>query len=139
MVLLNLMDEIYNELDNKNHSIGIFIDRSSIWYHTLLSYIEIIHYYVKELNILLFVNLPLIGSLIILSNRKQFVNLNAIDSSLLTILSGVSQRSILGRLLFLIYINDIVKTSKRTKFIIFADDTNLFFKLKNRSTPVIYD
>ena len=71
-----------------------------------------------------------------LNNRKQFVNLNVIDSSLLTILCGVPQESIPGSLLFLIYINDIVNTSKLTKFIIFADDTNLFYKHKNHNTLV---
>ena len=63
-----------------------------------------------------------------LCNRKQFANLNGIDSSILTILYGVPQGSILGQLLFLIYINDIVNRSELTKFIIFADNSNLIFK-----------
>ena len=71
-----------------------------------------------------------------MNNRKQFVNLNGIDSSLLTIVCGVPQGSILRPLLFLIYINDIVNTSELTKFIIFADDTNLFYRHKNLNTLV---
>ena len=66
-----------------------------------------------------------------LRNRKKFVNLNCIDSSLITTLGGVAQGSFLEPSLFLIYIKDIVNTSELTKFTIFADDIKLFFKHKN--------
>ena len=46
----------------------------------------------------------------------------------------MSQGSVLGPLLFLVYINDTVISSEIAKFIMFADDTNLFFKHKNLHT-----
>ena len=59
MALLKLMEDISNELDNKNHSIGIFIDLSKAFDtidHILLC---------KKKNTMAFVELPSIGSLVI--------------------------------------------------------------------------
>ena len=62
-----------------------------------------------------------------LSNRKQFVSINNENSDYNTINCGVPQGSILGPVLFLLYINDIVECSKLLYFLLFADDTNLFY------------
>ncbi len=59
-----------------------------------------------------------------LFNRQQFVTLNGSSSSLLHILLGVPQGSILGPLLFLIYINDLPNCSSLLS-LLFADDTTL--------------
>ena len=60
-----------------------------------------------------------------LSNRKQFVSLNGSDSETLTMDYGVPQGSILGPLLFIIYINDIPNIAEFAKFILYADDANI--------------
>ena len=60
-----------------------------------------------------------------LTGRTQFVNYEGIDSSLTDISTGVPQGSILGPLLFLIYMNDISEASKNFHSILYADDTTL--------------
>ena len=59
-----------------------------------------------------------------LQNRKQFVSLNGIDSSFSDITTGVPQGSILGPLLFLIYVNDLPNCTS-SKLLMYADDTCL--------------
>ena len=59
-----------------------------------------------------------------LSNRRQCVVLNGIKSSWQAVKSGVPQGSILGPLLFLIYVNDFPRSISSQVFL-FADDTKL--------------
>ena len=65
-----------------------------------------------------------------LSNRKQFVQLGTYSFNSTDILMGVPQGSILGPLLFIIYINDMARSSDIFKFFSFADDTTLITKLR---------
>ena len=60
-----------------------------------------------------------------LSNRKQYVQIDDISSSIVSSNTGVSQGSILGPLLFNICINDIIMSSDEFNFILYADDTTL--------------
>ena len=61
--------------------------------------------------------------------RQQYVSLEDKKSNLLEIKTGVSQGSILGPLLFLIYVNDLVKSSDILFFILFDDYTTLIVDL----------
>ena len=63
-----------------------------------------------------------------LSNRKQFVDYAYTKSCLLDILCGVPQGSILGPLLYLLYVNDIGNTSD-CEILPFADDTTMILSL----------
>ena len=62
-----------------------------------------------------------------LTNRQQIVKYKQVKSDSMTVKCGVPQGSVLGPLLFLIYMNDISKCSNILSFILFADNTNLFY------------
>ena len=62
-----------------------------------------------------------------LLNRIQTTQIGTVVSDKETVLSGVPQGSVLGPLLFLIYINDIHNSTDKLKFSLFADDTNLLY------------
>ena len=71
-----------------------------------------------------------------LSERKQFVTYNECHSEQKYIKCGVPQGSILGPLLFLLYVNDMVNASERLFSQLFADDTNVFISGKNLNSLI---
>ena len=66
-----------------------------------------------------------------LTNRSQHVNVNNEQSSLIDVLSGVPQGSVLGPLLFLIYINDLPDNLCSESYM-FADDTKIFRRILSK-------
>ena len=60
-----------------------------------------------------------------LTGRSQYVEIDGVSSNVLSLSTGVPQGSILGPLLFLIYMNDIPYCTKYFNFILYADDTTL--------------
>ena len=123
--LLNIMEEIRSKLDNKTFSCGVFIDLEKAFdtvNHNILLH-KLRHYGIRGVANAWFSSY--------LSDRKQKVSLNGISSNLLNIGCGVPQGSILGPLLFLIYINDMNRAVKNSIVHHFADDTNLLYSHKD--------
>lgn len=123
--LIDLYEKISKSIDNKEVAIGIFMDLSkafdAISHEILFQKLE--HYGIRGIA------LDWVKSYF--CNRRQFVSYKNASSHLKYISCGVPQGSILGPLLFLIYINDICYVSNFAKLILFADDTNLFFTDKD--------
>ena len=119
------MDKVITEIEKKKHVIGIFIDLSkafdTIEHGILLDKLE--HYGIRgKLH-------TLIKSYI--SCRTQQTKILGMSSDKCFVKYGVPQGSVLGPLLFLIYINDIVSSTTLGEFILFADDTNIFIVDEN--------
>ena len=69
---------------------------------------------------------PILGFKVILRIAKQFTSVNGVCSDDALITCGVPQGSVLGPILFLLYINDMPNAVPGEKLRLFADDTNLF-------------
>src|SRR5688572_1039268 len=120
MPLLSMQDKISAAMDKNEFSIGVFLDLAKAFDtidHGIL---------LKKLSIYGIRNTQLNWFKSYLDNRMQLVSCNGIKSPLKLIEYGVPQGSILGPLLFILYINDLPNVSSDLFFILFADDTNIF-------------
>ena len=61
----------------------------------------------------------------------QYLSVNGSDSETKRVTCGVHQGSVMGPILFLLYINDLPNISKHLKFSLFADDTNIYLEDSN--------
>ena len=117
--LTDLTEAIRKALDEGSFAVGVFIDLQKAFdtvdHEILLSKLN--HYGVRGTANEWFRSY--------LTNRRQFANVNGIDSSLRIMKHGLPQGSVLGPLLFLIYINDLYSSVKHSTARHFADDTCL--------------
>ena len=125
MALIDIYDKISDAIEKKKDIMGLFIDLQkafdTIDHNILIK--KLYHYGIR--------GVPLKWFESYLTNRQQFVVLNDITSEYKSITCGVPQRSVLGPLLFLLYINNIVNSSELFYFILFADDTNMLYSDEN--------
>ncbi|MCP4485730.1 MAG: hypothetical protein GY820_00095, partial [Gammaproteobacteria bacterium] len=114
------VDEINKHLSSGKHVMGIFIDLSKAF--DTINHPKLI----CKLNNYGIRGTPLSLISDYLSDRTQYTSVLGEKSEKYSILYGVPQGSILGPLLFLLYINDLVNCSKDGSFVLYADDTNIF-------------
>ena len=120
MALVILVENLVNALDNGKCAVGIFLDFQKAFdtvdHDILLD--KLYCYGIRGIAHEWFISY--------LSSRQQSVMYNGHESEFKMMKCGVPQGSIMGPLLFLLYINDLTDVSNFFMPILFADDTNLF-------------
>ena len=118
-----MVDRIHKHLDKGKIPISVFLDLSKAFdtldHEILLTKSK--YYGIKDNALKWFQSY--------LSNRTQYVEFDGCKSTYLPVTTGVPQGSVLGPLLFIIYMNDIYFASDKFNAILFADDTNLLSTL----------
>ena len=120
--LIQITEKIKESIDKGNFGCGIFID--------LRKAFDTVNH---EILLLKLEHCGIRGTMLnwfksYLCNREQYVFLNGESSKVKDITCGVPQGSVLGPLLFLLYINDLPNISKSLNFYLFADDTNIYYE-----------
>ena len=120
-----VISKLCNAIDHNIFSMCIYLDLSKAFdtvnHDILISKLE--HYGVRGTA------LDLLKSY--LCNRNQCASFHFVNSTRRVITCGVPQGSVLGPLLFILYINDICNTSDTITFCLFADDTSLLYTHNN--------
>ena len=124
---LQLIRDVTGSFEKGEYTLGVFIDLSKVFNTVNQVLIKKLQYYgIDGTAVEWFKSYR--------SNRKQYISSHDVSKNCLDIICRVLQGSILGPLLFVIYLSDLFKASNPLMEVIFADDTNLFLSHKDIDT-----
>ena len=131
LAAIKLVDFVIMEMDNK-YSVktltAIFMDLSKAFDNLRFNIL------LDKLKYYGITGIPLMLIESYLTHRYQYVSYKNCESERLEIKTGIPQGSILGPLYFSILINDIVNSTDKIIFLMYADDTTLYFSLEDFET-----
>ena len=131
--ITKFVSDITQSLDTKDSTLAVYLDLSKAF--DTLNHIFLFFYGIR--------GLPLDWFDSYLSQRKQYVEYIKCSSETRQVECGVPQGSVLGPLLFILYINDLPDAIENARSIIFADDTTIYISGRNiesiyRTKKMIY-
>ena len=121
---ITLVGKITSSLDSGDIIIGVFLDLKKAFDTVTITYFKKLFSYGMRGTILKWLESYLIGQL-------QFVTFDGTQADGKSVKCGVPQGSILGPLLFIIYMNDLYNVSKFVFTILYADDTSVLLMGKH--------
>ena len=118
--IIEFLDNVYSLLDSKQSTIAVYLEFSkaldTVNHNILMS--KLLNNGVRGVMQRWFESY--------LTNRKQYVSIRSCNSSMSNISLGVPQGLVLGPVPFLLYINDMYRSSNQMRFVYFAEDTTVF-------------
>ena len=118
--VLDIVNSLYDAFDVGETAVGVFLDLAKAFdsLNREILFRKLEYYGIGGIELMWFKSY--------FSDRRQYVKYKDVNSDILRVNYGVAQGSVLGPILYSIFVNDFVSSSTSLKFVMYADDTCVF-------------